>query len=365
MFRPLDIPAPMQPSETTVNADVERARNAPPVVSPWRDADAGRWDAFVRSHPRATFFHQTGWKAVLEHTFGYPAHYLAAWKGDRICGVLPLFACRSIKGKRALYSLPHTVYGGVVGEDRATEEALLAAAKGLGLGPVELRNRYASLLDLPRIEGFVTFEKELPATAAEVYKTFPKKAREAINQATKRWKLEADFAGDLDTFYDLLAASYRSLGTPVFPKRMFAEVIRRFPGETSTLVIRHEGRPVAGVLSVMFRSIMMPLWSGEIPDATRLKANNFKYFRLMEHAVERGLSRYDFGRSRLSNEGVVQFKCNQGFQAEPLPYQYDGPERNGTTDPNRGLFRKIRKVWNRLPAPVARALGPKLVRYFP
>jgi FemAB-related protein (PEP-CTERM system-associated) len=355
----------MQHSETAVTKDAERARNATPVVSPWRDADAARWDAFVLSHPRATFFHQAGWKAVLGETFGYEPHYLAAWRGDRLCGVLPLFACRSLSGKRALYSLPHTVYGGAVGEDRETEEALLAAARALGLGPVELRNRYAGLLDLPKIEGFVTFEKALPATVAEVYKTFPKKAREAINQATKRWKLEADFAADLDTFYDLLAASYQSLGTPVFPKRMFEALIRRFPGATSTLVVRHEGRPVAGVLSVVFRSIMMPLWSGEIPDATGLKANNFKYFRLMEHAVERGLTRFDFGRSRLSNEGVVQFKCNQGFEAEPLPYQYDGPARNGGTDPNRGLFPKLRKVWNRLPAPVARALGPKLVRYFP
>jgi FemAB-related protein (PEP-CTERM system-associated) len=355
----------MHPTETTVTRQEDGARNAAPVVLPWRDADAASWDAFVHSHPRATFFHQAGWKAVLEETFHYEPFYLAAWQGDRIRGVLPLFACRSLRGRRALYSLPHTVYGGVLGEDRATEEALLAAARGLGLGPVELRNRHEGLLDLPRVHGFVTFEKTLPATVAEVYRTFPKKAREAINQATKRWKLEADFAADLDTFYDLLAASYRSLGTPVFPKRMFEAVLRRFPDSTSTLVIRHEGRPVAGVLSVVFRSIMMPLWSGEIPDATRLKANNFKYFRLMEHAVERGLTRFDFGRSRLSNEGVVQFKCNQGFDAEPLPYQIDGADRSEGSDPNRGVFRAVREVWSRLPAPVARVLGPKLVRYFP
>jgi hypothetical protein len=85
----------------------------------------------------------------------------------------------------------------------------------------------------------------------------------------------------------------------------------------------------------------------------------------MEHAVERGLTRFDFGRSRLSNEGVVQFKCNQGFVTEPLPYQIDGAGRSEGADPNRGLFRKARLVWNRLPARVARALGPKLVRYLP
>jgi len=363
LFVPLDI-APMQPSETAVTQRQEGSCPAP-LVRTWHDADAAAWDAFVLAHPRATFFHQAGWKGVLEETFGHDPHYLSAWRGDRICGVLPLFACRSLRGRRGLYSLPHTVYGGAVGEDLATEEALVAAARGLGLGPLELRNRYPGLLDLPRIDGFVTFEKDLPATVAGVYRTFPKKSREAINQATKRWKLEADFAADLDTFYDLLAASYLSLGTPVFPKRMFEALLRRFPGATSTLVVRHEGRPVAGVLSTVFRSIMMPLWSGEIPDATRLKANNFKYFRLMEHAVERGLKRFDFGRSRLSNRGVVQFKCNQGFEAEPLPYQIDGAERSEGADPNRGLFRKVRKVWNRLPAPVARVLGPKLIRYFP
>lgn len=355
----------MQQDETTVTRHEEGARDASPVVRPWRDADAAAWDAFVRANPRATFFHQSAWKAVLEETFGYEPHYLAAWQGDRVCGVLPLFACRSLSGKRSLYSLPHTVYGGAVAEDRATEEKLLAAARALGVGTIELRNRHRGLLDLPALDGFVTFEKELPATVAEVYRTFPKKAREAINQATKRWQLEADFAADLDTFYDLLAASYLSLGTPVFPKRMFAAIQRRFPGATSTLVIRHEGRPVAGVLSVVFRSIMMPLWSGEIPDATRLKANNFKYFRLMEHAVERGLTRFDFGRSRLSNEGVVQFKCNQGFEAEPLPYQTDGATRGEGADPNRGIFKRVRQVWNRLPPKVARTIGPRLIRYFP
>jgi FemAB-related protein (PEP-CTERM system-associated) len=355
----------MQTSGTTVTRDENGLRAAPPAVLAWRDDDAARWDSFVLSHPRATFFHQSGWKAVLEETFGYEPRYLAAWRGDRVCGVLPLFACRSLRGRLALYSLPHTVYGGAVGEDREAEEALLAAARGLGMGPVELRNRHPGLLDLPHVGGFVTFEKALPPAVPEVYRTFPKKAREAINQATKRWKLEADFAGDLDTFYDLLAASYLSLGTPVFPKRMFEALLRRFPEATSTLVIRHEGRPVAGVLSVVFRSIMMPLWSGEIPEATQVKANNFKYFRLMEHAVGRGLTRFDFGRSRLSNEGVVRFKTNQGFEAEPLPYQVDSAEHGGGADPNRGVFRAMRQVWSRLPAPVARLLGTRLIRYFP
>jgi FemAB-related protein (PEP-CTERM system-associated) len=336
------------------------------AVREWDAADAAAWDSYVLAHPRATFFHQTGWKRVLEETFGYEPRYLLAEEDGRVRGVLPLFLCRSLRGRMGLYSLPHTVYGGPVGADAAAEEALLAKAREIaadaGAATVEFRNRHANLLDLPRLEGFVTFEKDLPGTAAEVYKTFPKKAREAINQATKRWQLEADFRAPLDEFYGLLAASYLRLGTPVFPRRFFAAIQRHFP-DTSILVVRHEGRPVASVLSVVFRSTMMPLYSGENDDATRLKANNFKYFRLMEHAVERGLTRFDFGRSRLSNEGTVGFKTNQGFEATPLPYQAQGA--SASADPNTGIFPKVRKLWTRLPAPVARTLGPRLIRYFP
>jgi len=133
----------MQPRETTVTTRQEGTRPATPVVRPWRDADVGEWDAFVLRHPRATFFHQSGWKAVLEETFGYEPHYLGAWRGDRLSGVLPLFACRSLRGRRSLYSLPHTVYGGAVGEDRETEEALLAAARGLGVSTAPSRRRRA------------------------------------------------------------------------------------------------------------------------------------------------------------------------------------------------------------------------------
>jgi len=341
------------------------------AVRAWREADGRAWDAYVSSHPRATLFHLTAWKRVLERTFGYPARYLVAERGDRLCGVLPLFVCRSIRGTRALYSLPHTVYGGPLGDDAPAEAALLAAAREIGADvrakKLELRNRYPTTLDLPRIDGFVTFEKELPDEPAEVYRTLPKKAREAVNQARKRHRLEAGFEDDFETFYGLVAASYHRLGTPVFPRRFFEAMRDEFAERCSILTVRHEGRAVSTVLSLEFRDTVFPLYSGEEDGVRNLKSNNFKYFRLMELAVERGLKRFDFGRSRLGNEGAVRFKANQGFEMEVLPYQVDAPaeEAGGDPDPNRGVFRRVRKVWTRLPAPLAARLGPSLVKFFP
>ncbi|MHC4576243.1 MAG: FemAB family XrtA/PEP-CTERM system-associated protein [Planctomycetota bacterium] len=341
------------------------------VVRPWRDGDAAAWDRYVRAHPRATFFHQSGWKRVLEATFAYPAHYLVAERDGALCGALPLFLVRSITGRKGLYSLPHTVYGGPVGDDRAAEEALLDATRALGARvgaqSLELRNRHAPTLELPPLDGFVTFEKELPGTKEEVYRAFPKKAREMINQATKRHRLTADFAGDLEIFYGLLAASYQTLGTPVFPRRFFAAMREEFPQESSILIVRHQDTPVAAVLSTEFGGTMYPLYSGEAPGVRNLKANNFKYFRLMEYAVERGLRRFDFGRSRSDNDGAVRFKENQGFEREALPYQLErrGEKSGSIASPNRGFFRQARRIWCKLPRGLARRLGPAIVKHFP
>jgi FemAB-related protein (PEP-CTERM system-associated) len=334
-------------------------------------SDRAAWDDFVLAQPRATFFHQTAWMRVLERTFRFEQLSLVAERDGAIRGILPLFSCRSIKGKLALYSLPHTVYGGPVGEDAETELALVAEAERLGreLGArsIELRNRHETLADIPVDATCYTFEKELPETVDEVRKTFPKKAREAINQATKRHKLECDFEGDLDTFYDLLADSYLTLGTPVFSKAFFANILEEFGDDAIVQIIRHEGRPVAACLSTIFRGTMMPLYSGEAPGVKNLKAGNFKYFRLMQEAVARGLRRFDFGRSRMNNAGVVRFKTNQGFTPEPLPYQcVELAEGAGdTANPNSGIYLKLRKAWRKLPAPVARVIGPRLIRYFP
>lgn len=346
------------------------AREAPAAVRPLAPADARAWDDYVLAHPRATFFHQLGWKRVLERTFGFEPRYLLAERAGRVAGVLPLFVCPAGRGRAALLSLPHTVYGGPVGDDAEAETALLAAARALGarVGAtrLEFRNRHPNALPLAPLRGFVTFEKPLPARVEEVSRSFPKKAREALHQATKRHALRADFDGDPDRFYPLLADSFHRLGTPVFPRSFFDAIFREFPAATSILLVLHEGRAMAGVLSVGFRDLMMPLYSGEADGAARLRPNNFKYFRLMEHAVERGFRRFDFGRSRIRNEGVVRFKLNQGFPMEELPYQVDDEEGGGgRADPHSGAFRLVRRAWSMLPRAVATRLGPSVVRRFP
>ena len=119
-------------------SDRDRARLAGPcrrrrrvAVETLRDHREAEWDRYVRSAPGATFFHQLGWRWLVERTFGHRAHYLTALRDGRIAGVLPLFELKSLLFGHSLVSIPFAIGGGLVADDDAAAQALLAHAKEL------------------------------------------------------------------------------------------------------------------------------------------------------------------------------------------------------------------------------------------
>ena len=282
--------------------------------------------------------------------------------------MLPLCIATGLRGRPPLISLPHTVYGGPLADDGEIERALWQAALDLaltkGVRRIELRNRHPTSLELAADPSYATFERELPLRAEDLFAGYAKGARSAVGQA-ERFGLETEWSDDLAAFHRLLAASYRRLGTPVYPLRFLLTIRDRFPDAVTLLFVRERGEPVAGVLSLRFRDSVMPLFSGELPRARRLRANNLKYHRLMAHAIEHGLRRFDFGRSRTSNPGAMAFKRHLGCTAIPLPYQVWPGDSVASPDPNRGKWLVARALWRWLPATVADRLGPLVVRRFP
>ena len=62
---------------------------APVRVVPLQESRETEWDRFVLAHPKGSFFHQLGWKRVMEKTYGYEPRYLCATRGERITGIAP------------------------------------------------------------------------------------------------------------------------------------------------------------------------------------------------------------------------------------------------------------------------------------
>ncbi len=331
--------------------------------------DGARWDDFVERCPEATFFHRAGWKRIMEGVFGHRTHYLLAERGGEIEGVLPLAHMKSLLFGNRLSSLPFCVYGGVAASSEAAREGLLAEAVrlagDLGVASMELKHVSRQCKDWPlKDDLYFTFKKAIADDDDAILGEIPRKQRAMVRKGIKAG-LEYEISSDADQVYALYAESVRNLGTPVFSRKLFPMLVEVFGDRCELALVRHEGRPVASLLSFYFRDEVLPYYAGSIPEARALKAHDFMYWRSMCHARStRGSRIYDFGRSK-AGTGPFSFKKNWGF--EPMPLQYEYWLREGESlpelNPSNPKYRRVIDTWKRLPLPLANRLGPMLSRH--
>lgn len=342
-------------------------------VRAYQSQDAQKWDAFVAQAATATFCHWSGWGRVVERTWHHTPHHLLAESKGEIQGVLPLFHVKSRLFDSMLVSSPNAVYGGVAAVTEEVRQALIAEAKRLAqqlqVDYLEMRDTQEVSLDpeLHRKDLYFTFAHSITTDEDALMKTFPRDIRTMIRKGAKNG-LVAELGREelLDEFYEVYATSLRNLGTPVFPKRLFAEFLREFPQSSDILMIRQEGKVAGSVFSFYFRDTVMPYYAGAYADFYRAGINNFMYWELMRSAAARGYTRFDFGRSK-TGTGAYEFKRGWGMEATPLPYQFYlvRAEEMPNLNPTNPKFELMIKVWKQLPLSVTKLVGPMIVKNLP
>lgn len=349
------------------------ARLAPLTIEPLdlRDEVAVHaLDAWVCERPDSTPFHRPAWSIAVAAGARQPAYLLVARRGRRIAGTLPLSDIHSALFGRALVSAGFGVGGGVLAEDAEATAALAAAALGLAerlsCGSVELRGGLAPGGGWhARADAHAGFVRPLATDDEAELLAVPRKQRAEVRKALA---LPFDVAIGRDTaarraHHAVYAESVRNLGTPVFPRALFTAVLDRFGADADILTVRHDGRPIASVLSLYHNGTAMPYWGGGTAAARALRANDRMYFALMAHARARGCTRFDFGRSKVGS-GAYAFKRNWGFDPQPLTYwgwTADG-EAPRDVNPLSPRYRLQVAAWKRLPLPLANLLGPPIAR---
>ena len=328
------------------------------------------WDAFVRSMPGGSPFHLLAWKRAVETTFGHRPRYIMAVGEHGIEGVLPLFEVRGLLGGRGLISVPYGVYGGICGRSEPARQLLLDHATGLarhvGAGYVELRHRAGQEMDLPTKSLYVNFSRPISGNDEENLAAIPRKQRRMTRQGLKHG-LRAEFGMQhLDAFYDVYARSVHTLGTPVFPRRLFTAISQEFQKECELLTIWKDERVVAGVLTLLYEGQALPYYGGALREAFPYAVNDFMYWELLCHVAHAGYRVFDFGRSR-EGTGPYNFKRHWGFEPQPLPYQYALLEGGSipNVSPANPKMRLAVEAWKRAPYQLTRLLGPALTRYLP
>jgi len=328
---------------------------------------AKAWDSFVAACPEGTFFHRAGWRRVVESAFGHRTHYFYVTRGNTIVGVLPLVEVKSALFGHALISNGFSICGGPAVTDEAARAILDRQAADLlqSSGAAYLEYRCPAKLAPDwgtRNNLYAGFSNPLPADESENLKQIPRKQRAVVRKAIAS-TLTYEVNTDTDRLYDLYAVSVRNLGTPVFSRAYFSALAKEFGPDCDVLTVLARGKPVASVLNFYFREQVMPFYTGSLPEARRLGANDLMYWRLMRHAAAKGCTVFNFGRSKVGT-GPYDFKRNWGFTPQPLTHQFllrpgvPMPDIN----PTNAKYKLMIEVWKRLPLPIANLLGPPIVR---
>ena len=355
-------------SEAAIQSVINEPANEPLVIEVCTSDIRERWDAFVEACPEATFFHLWGWTELVNQVLGHSTYALCAFRAGQIEGVLPLGHVKSFLFGNALISCPFAVYGGPAAVSDEAREALALEAQSLaaqlGVDYLELRHRdpLADALP-PEKDLYVVFRKEIDPDPDVNLKAIPRKQRAMVRKGIKAG-LTGELDADTDRFFALYSESVRNLGTPVMPKRWFEGLKSTFGDRTEVMTVTHEQQPISALMTFYFRDEVLPYYGGGGAAARGVKANDFMYWDLMRRAGESGYKVFDYGRSK-KGTGSYSFKRNWGFEEAPLNYRYHMVRAAGLPDvsPANPKYQMFIKVWQRLPLPVSRGLGPWIARY--
>ena len=332
-------------------------------------SDRDRWQAFVEARGDEAGYHAWAWQHVFANAFGHRSFYLIAERGGSVAGILPLVLIRSRLFGNSLTSLPFLNYGGVMADDDDAARALVSAARELaathGCDHVELRHVSAQFPDLPAKRHKVSMRL---GVTANMWDALDRKVRNQIRKAEKS-ALTVERGGEalIDDFYTVFARNMRDLGTPVYSRRLFEEVLRAFPDRAQLHIVRLQGAPIAAGLTYRSGSMVQLPWASSIREFNSLCANILLYWDAIQFTQQSGATVFDMGRSTI-NEGTYRFKAQWGAEAVPLNWEYQLLATSGempNVSPANPKFQLAIALWRKLPLSLTTRVGPMIVRAIP
>lgn len=325
------------------------------------------WDVFVAGTPHSSVYHLSGWTEIAGEVFGHRTIFLEARDpAGLLRGVLPVVQQRSFLLGNFATSVAFFNYGGAVAAESSVANELMiraaAEARRLGCRYLEFRDTQPRSGDWARRSDKVTLELELPPTFEALSKALGSKLRSQVKRAEREDVVCRTGTLELvDDFYAVFAENMRDLGTPVYPKRFFETILRRYESHCRLVVLDWGGQPSAAAFLVFWRGRAEVPWAACRASAKPAGLNMKLYWELLSMSIERGCALFDFGRSTVES-GTYRFKRQWG--AKPVSLHWYRWERHGATagppaGEDRGrAMRLASAIWQRMPLKIANMLGP-------
>lgn len=340
--------------------------------------------SFLAGHQDAHICYHPAWQRVSIEAMGQQAPWFVAEEAGHIVGLMPLALRKSRIFGHAAISGFVSLFGGPLASTPAIAASLCEAAEAYaseaGMGPVEVRlpagystaHSLCTRLQDAGLQASVSemassvFAKDLPPSREGLLPAIPKKRRYLVRKSLEVGFQLLEGGAYKDTAYALYSRSVHRLGTPVFPQKLFSVIADAFGSDGVEFLIARtpSGDDVASFLVFYGFGTVSPFYVGGTVAARSTGAHDFLYYSVMERALARGITRFDFGRSR-NESGPYHYKQSWGFAPIPLEMLHISRQALAphTLDPQSAKFKLLSRVWKNMPHAVAAKIGPHLARH--
>ncbi|NOZ61319.1 MAG: GNAT family N-acetyltransferase [Calditrichaeota bacterium] len=339
------------------------------------EKDFQLWDDFVKEHAFGWITHSSAWKDCVEKSFPHvEGHLFALKKNDKIVAGLSIFTVKSWLLGNRLISVPFATICDPLISDAKEAELLLAQAIKLAetqrMENIQIRSletgAILNKIEIPAAidDSFKQHYLFLDKSPDELKLSFNKRnVRKRIRQAGEKG-LAARIASDksdVEEFYHIYLKTKKRLGLPPLPLKFLFNLWDKFAanGNLYLILVELENRVLGGILFFKYKDRVNAEIIAYEQMYRDLYLSQFLYWQAILFAREHNCRIFDFGRTSVFNEGLMNYKNHWGTEIRDLPTYYFSlsgkPEAE--TRESSTMYNLVRAIGRRLPTPLFQLYG--------
>ena len=240
-------------------------------------------------------------------------------------------------------------------------------SKTLNTLQAKIRGMKRVAVALPTSEHKVSMTVDLQSNPEALFNAFDQKHRREIRHACKQG-LHVSHGGMeyLDVFYEILSESWKSLGTPLYEKSYFRDVMAAFPDSVRIFLAYHGDIPISAAMNGYYAKRVEGMWLGTLSGERRLNPGYVLYWEMIKHACENGFEKFHLGRSTVQSGGEFFKKKWNAYPTQQYWQYILGKEKE---IPRLNVYNPKYRIaigaWKSIPGAMTRAIGPFLAKNIP
>ena len=336
------------------------------------DENRDEGEAYVRDRSDTTFVDSWPWRRVVKRAYGLSQFWYMAVEGDRVQGFLALALSTNRLFGRYLATAPFGNQGGFYANSPEAADALLRQAVDLHeqVGArYTLVRRLADRLPPPSSwvsdPAYATYFLPLDPDPERFYAQHLRSiVRNRIKKSREHGMTVRFGRSELvDDFWPVINRAVRDLGSPYHSRPYLDAVMDEHGGDAELAVLyTRSGRAIGGSLLMHHANAVSQLHVVCLREYWSAYANDLLYWSVIAECCARGVATFDLGRS-LVGSGNERFKMKWRPERRLIDNWYYLSEGQSLPSLNQSnsKFDVARAIWKRMPLPLARLLGPRVM----